>query len=352
LDSSWNPLSGSAFGWLHTHQGLRFEALAGLFDNRARWYSPTLMRFVSNDPIGFGGGSTNLYIAYGNGPGNATDSSGFRFLYNWRVPSGPFQGTLIPLQGFLAEAAFWYDLMMASPANEAILGRLWGNPDFQKLWYYLSTFPFDTTLVIISNPKLPFGITDVGGQTLTINVGKPQTVANPLLTAETIVHESVHLYLRYKRVEEQIRAMERQLKIPKPLIQWIYNFQLPAGVLDYHCDPELARLEAAAGVQYQGLRLTDIKPTTPEQVRLLEYMRRIYAPAVEFGYLSDINIGANRWIVGVLQDVLNDPWVWFVTGARPTTTFGFVGVQVQPPRAPGWLRFIPGGPTIWSAFVK
>jgi RHS repeat-associated protein len=76
LDSSWTPLTGSAFAWLHTHQGLRFEALAGLFDNRNRWYSPTLMRFVSNDPIGLAGGYTNLYLAYGNGPGNARDPLG------------------------------------------------------------------------------------------------------------------------------------------------------------------------------------------------------------------------------------------------------------------------------------
>jgi hypothetical protein len=34
------------------------------------------MRFVSNDPIGLAGGSTNLYLAYGNGPANALDPWG------------------------------------------------------------------------------------------------------------------------------------------------------------------------------------------------------------------------------------------------------------------------------------
>ena len=37
----------------------------GLYYYRARYYSPTLQRFIAQDPIGFGGGYANLY-AYSN----------------------------------------------------------------------------------------------------------------------------------------------------------------------------------------------------------------------------------------------------------------------------------------------
>src|SRR5262249_52949884 len=66
----------SAFGWQYTLQGLRFDGAVGLFDNRSRWYSPTLQVFVSQDPLGFGGGYTNLYMRTGNQPVNRVDPSG------------------------------------------------------------------------------------------------------------------------------------------------------------------------------------------------------------------------------------------------------------------------------------
>ena len=44
--------------------------------NRARYYSPTLQRFISEDPIGFAGGDVNLYGYVRNDPANLTDPSG------------------------------------------------------------------------------------------------------------------------------------------------------------------------------------------------------------------------------------------------------------------------------------
>ncbi len=40
----------------------------GLYYYRARYYSPRLQRFVSEDPIGFAAGDTNLYAYVGNAP--------------------------------------------------------------------------------------------------------------------------------------------------------------------------------------------------------------------------------------------------------------------------------------------
>src|SRR5881296_3659226 len=40
----------------------------GLYYYRARYYNPTLQRFISEDPIGFAGGDTNLYGYVWNNP--------------------------------------------------------------------------------------------------------------------------------------------------------------------------------------------------------------------------------------------------------------------------------------------
>jgi RHS repeat-associated protein len=48
----------------------------GLQYNRTRYYSPSLQRFISQDPIGFAGGDTNLYAYGSNDPANLIDPLG------------------------------------------------------------------------------------------------------------------------------------------------------------------------------------------------------------------------------------------------------------------------------------
>jgi RHS repeat-associated protein len=48
----------------------------GLYYYRARYYSPAMQRFISEDPIGFAGGDTNLYAYVGGDPVNGIDPSG------------------------------------------------------------------------------------------------------------------------------------------------------------------------------------------------------------------------------------------------------------------------------------
>lgn len=48
----------------------------GLYFNRARYYNTTLQRFISEDPIGFSGGDTNLYAYVWNSPTNFVDPGG------------------------------------------------------------------------------------------------------------------------------------------------------------------------------------------------------------------------------------------------------------------------------------
>lgn len=63
--------TGSAFQFA----GRRMDADTGLYYYRARYYSPTLGRFLQPDPIGTAGG-LNLYAYVGNDPLNGTDPMG------------------------------------------------------------------------------------------------------------------------------------------------------------------------------------------------------------------------------------------------------------------------------------
>ena len=70
---------------------------------RARWYDPNLGRFISEDPIGFGGGDINLYGYVGNDAPNFTDPLG-RDCSKGKCPPSPFK----PLTGPGGSGNFGY----------------------------------------------------------------------------------------------------------------------------------------------------------------------------------------------------------------------------------------------------
>ncbi len=124
LDASWNVLSGSAFGFVHGFQGLRFDEVAGLSDSRNRWYSPTLGRFVTNDPIRYEAGDVNLYRFVGNSPGMGVDPFGLA-------------GPLLPILGLIAVGGALGGMsghdVPPPPAPEKWEQRVLGNSNFAKL---------------------------------------------------------------------------------------------------------------------------------------------------------------------------------------------------------------------------
>ncbi len=80
--SAFGSLTASTGTLLNPFQytGRDYDSETGLRYNRARYYDPSIGRFLSEDPIGFGGGN-NFYPYVGNNPTNFTDPTGL-------VPAG------------------------------------------------------------------------------------------------------------------------------------------------------------------------------------------------------------------------------------------------------------------------
>ena len=94
-DVDYNLLSGgSNYGWQYGFQGMRFDAVSGLNAADARWYSPTLGRWVGVDPIRFTGGDENLYGFVGNNPTNKLDPTGLADSAKGKL-GGPTRVTII-----------------------------------------------------------------------------------------------------------------------------------------------------------------------------------------------------------------------------------------------------------------
>src|SRR5207302_4238204 len=70
--------------------GQRWVVEIGLYDDRNRFMSTELGRFLQPDPIGFKGDASNLYRYCGNDWGNRTDPMGLLFTDDGAsLPSSP-----------------------------------------------------------------------------------------------------------------------------------------------------------------------------------------------------------------------------------------------------------------------
>lgn len=75
-DPRFFPANPSVDPGRYGYTGREFDATLDLQYNRARYYDPSIGRWMSQDPIGFGSGTTDLYQYVGNDPTNATDPAG------------------------------------------------------------------------------------------------------------------------------------------------------------------------------------------------------------------------------------------------------------------------------------
>jgi RHS repeat-associated protein len=83
----------NSFRW----KGLAYDAETGLYYMRARYYDPTLRRFISEDPIGLAGG-INMYAFAAGDPMNGSDPSGLRGCTDAQIADGGITDT-DPLTG-------------------------------------------------------------------------------------------------------------------------------------------------------------------------------------------------------------------------------------------------------------
>lgn len=87
--------SGEASSSAFQFTGRESGGATGLQYSRARYYNPSWGRFISEDPIGFAGGDSNLYSYVGNSPTNLTDPTGQVAVALVAVPAVKLLGGLL-----------------------------------------------------------------------------------------------------------------------------------------------------------------------------------------------------------------------------------------------------------------
>src|SRR5207302_7499929 len=83
ITSETDPAYRGRYAWT----GREIEVETGLQYNRARYYDSSTGRWMSQDPIGFDAGDSNLYRYVNNRPVDATDPSGNEW-WDW-IPFAP-----------------------------------------------------------------------------------------------------------------------------------------------------------------------------------------------------------------------------------------------------------------------
>jgi RHS repeat-associated protein len=125
-DNSWAVVSGNPKAWTYLYQGGRLDATTGLYNFRNRDYRPTLGRFVQQDPLGFGGGDTNLYQFVGNNPATLADPYGLETPSRQRImressglPVQPPQTGVTNLLWLELQLLRRYNRLPDTPANSS-----------------------------------------------------------------------------------------------------------------------------------------------------------------------------------------------------------------------------------------
>jgi len=149
------------------YAGRDYDYQTEMYQNRARWYDPVAKRFISEDPIGFAAGDTNLYRYAANSPANATDPTG-NFLI-----TGTILGiaTVLTLTGTgtLLYAAHRYDeagKILEKPAAEmtqADVDRFNETINSARFYHATGEILGYTGIAMAAAPLAGAGVSFVGG---------------------------------------------------------------------------------------------------------------------------------------------------------------------------------------------
>jgi RHS repeat-associated protein len=71
-------VSSQGTNYPYLFAGMEYDSGPGLYHTYARYYHPRLQRFISEDPLQFGGGDINLFAYVGNDPVNEVDPLGLQ----------------------------------------------------------------------------------------------------------------------------------------------------------------------------------------------------------------------------------------------------------------------------------
>jgi RHS repeat-associated protein len=206
-DSGWNPTSGS--GWVYLHQGGRLDGATELYAFRNRDFSPTLFRWVREDPLQFDAFDVNFFHYDHNNPTSQLDFLGLDGLSAAR-------GGTVP------------------PSNEAECGAVLRSviSDWRKqnwhfpanlLTHYLSNtgVPYVPTGAdiqeVLCNPDarmiLRFLLTDVE-----VDAGEPHSFATnghqsiwDTLALEVNVSHSTYMFYTYGGFDYQLKGEASQI---------------------------------------------------------------------------------------------------------------------------------------------
>ncbi len=142
-NSSGAAIGSSAKDWVFLHQGGQADIIGDL-DFRNRVLSPTLGRWLSNDPLGFDAGDVNTYRYVENAPSDGLDPTGldrtiYFFGHTWIVvdvynEKGEKVGTNVlnfDTEGYYAMNDSFYPeifgwTIKTTPGEDKALGELWG----------------------------------------------------------------------------------------------------------------------------------------------------------------------------------------------------------------------------------
>jgi RHS repeat-associated protein len=111
--------SRGRYGWT----GREMDVETGLQYNRARYYDSSTGRWLSQDPLGFDAGDSNLYRYVKNGPTMATDPSG---TWRWEIDSS---GKIIAI----SEAGDSLGTLISQGYSKEMIVKIAGSGDLAKV---------------------------------------------------------------------------------------------------------------------------------------------------------------------------------------------------------------------------